>query len=200
MEPEESNTSTISRGVVLVEERLEVDESAERLTLNPPSPASVTVLSVQMRPTFSVLRLMRSIQLPVVSGSTAVVAPSGRSACADTPNIPEKNEAMSSSTLARAAGTATVIVSTSATNKLAAALRNGRRAALPLRCLRVPSRRHPPPFGFSLQRPSRHSPHPYDTAVYRQNRQNPPKNSNTGIDSIDRESLLWFTPIVDVSG
>ena len=122
MEPEESNTSTISKGVVLVEERLEVDESAERVTLNSPSPASVTVLSVQIRPTFSVLWLMRPLQLSVVLKSTAVVAPSGRSACADTPNTPEKNEAMSSSTLARAAGTATVIVSASATNKLAAAL------------------------------------------------------------------------------
>ena len=92
MEPEASNTNTMSSGVVAVSRRLDVEEIALKavrkseslfleMVLSPPAPVSTmspaeTVLSVQMRPTFWVLFSRPQLRhVDAEEGSANVVAP-----------------------------------------------------------------------------------------------------------------------------
>ena len=92
IEPEASRTSTMSRGVVTVSRRFDVDERALNavrksespfwMVVVPPAPVrsmlpAETDLSVQMRPTFWVVSSSpQSFHVPVVMGSAAAWAPS----------------------------------------------------------------------------------------------------------------------------
>ena len=95
-----SSTSTISSGVVAVEDKFDVEESAVSAVKNAEPSAFVTVmlllvmesvvtdLSVQMRPTLAVLPLMRPSQSQMVSGSAIELVPSAIAAAMPELEVP----------------------------------------------------------------------------------------------------------------
>lgn len=105
IEPEASNTITMSSGVVTVTVELDVEDIAESVVTKSDalfSPVSLTVLSVQIRPTFWVVTLLppwpaaQISQRPLVSGSMTFPAISG-------PSIPVLDLALASGSMANAA-------------------------------------------------------------------------------------------------
>ena len=95
-----SSTSTMSSGVVAVEDKFDVEESAESAVKKTEPSAFLTVmlllvmesvvtdLSVQMRPTFAVLPLMRPSQSQMVSGSAIELVPSAIAAAMPELEVP----------------------------------------------------------------------------------------------------------------
>ena len=105
IEPEASSTIAMSSGVVTVTVELDVEDIAESVVKKSDSsfsPVALTVLSVQIRPTFWVVTLLppwpaaQISQRPLVSGSTTFPVIVG-------PSIPVLDLALASGSMANAA-------------------------------------------------------------------------------------------------